>query len=142
MKDLLNFTKRLVNAPLPDPLFTETINGITYELLAIEQPFQVERVTAPAGIPVPEHCHDNLDAVEIYVGGDLAIMVDGKPLPVSDGKPRPFLGGRKAVLIPRGTTHGPGVTGLNGFTFLSIQKHDGVPQVVPGCPHRRFVAHA
>ena len=141
MKELVRYAKQFAKAPMPEPLFTETIDGVRYELLAIDAPFQAERVIAPAGVPVPQHCHENLDAIEIYESGELHISVAGKTLPVSTGKSRGFLGGRKAVLIPRGTVHGPGLTGPEGFSFISIQQHDGAPVEVAGCPHRRFVAH-
>ena len=137
-RDLVRYAHKFLKVALPDPLYMREVDGIRYEVLAVEAPFQVERIVAPAHVSVPRHSHSTLDALEIYESGSLTINVADRPIPVESGPPRKGLGGRKALLIPRNTTHGPGVTGPEGFSFLSIQAHDGIPEVVPGCPHRMW----
>lgn len=137
-RELVRYAKTFLKSPMPPPLFVREVDGITYEVLAVEAPFQVERVVAPAHVPVPRHSHSTLDALEIYESGSLTIHVADQLIPVESGPPRKGLGGRKALLLPRHTTHGPGMTGPDGFQFLSIQAHDGIPEEVPGCPHRMW----
>lgn len=137
-RDLVRYAKTFLQQPIPAPIFSREVDGIRYDVLAVQAPFQVERVSAPAHVPVPRHRHATIDALEIYERGSLTINVADRPIPVESGPPRKGLSGHKALLIPRNTVHGPGLTGPEGFSFLSIQAHDGIPEVVPGCPHRMW----
>lgn len=99
------------------------IAGSTSIVLYREPPFQVELVVVDPGFEIPSHVHDDVDAFEVAVAGDIDFFVDEVQCgyvrgPRADGRSRDL--GR--FFPVRSDAWHRGKAGPKGATFLSVQR--------------------
>lgn len=86
--------------------------------------FQIQQFLFEPNTEIIEHCHPNVESIELYVCGDMRLTLDGKEIFNYDSEEKcedgtcPKNGG--ILYLPAGSVHG-GSIGPRGGCFLSIQ---------------------
>lgn len=78
-----------------------------------QPPYQVQLFIMPANTEAAMHIHPNMDSFEVFVSGDINLIVDGKLY-----RPKKFAA---PIRIKETSWHG-GSFGERGGCFLSVQK--------------------
>jgi len=116
------------------PLATYEEPGCTIEILGLADGYQVTRFTYQPGVRVESHRHDGLRALHFFRRGSVRVWSKGRQFEVNARNCDPL---RPSVFVLDGLSHGAEI-GPDGLVFISVERHEGEPQPIAGCPHRAW----